>query len=366
MDRGLLVLSPFSALLLLLAQPPFHFILLPFTALVPLVVALEGVGAHEVPGRRAAWMGLIMGACYWGVLLLWVPMEVGPRFSWAYPGYLGQVGLLSGLMALMAWSTHALRATLPLPLALPLAWVSMEWLKGHFPLGLSFPWLGLGISLTSWPQALGLAEWGLNYAIAQHAHQYLMLHAAVVERDGRTIIMPGQPGSGKSTLCAALLGQGWRLLSDEFALLSPEDGQLTPLPRPVSIKNAAIDLIRTRMPDAVIGPIATDTAKGTVAHLKAPLDSVRRADERATPAWLVFPEYDAAASETVLAPLSKGRSLMAAAESSFNYDVLGVTGFETVADLVDRCDCYTLTYHDLDEALARIADLTAASPVTSA
>jgi hypothetical protein len=213
-------------------------------------------------------------------------------------------------------------------------------------------------------QAYALFEWGLNYAIAQHAHHYLMLHAAVVEKGGRAIIMPGQPGSGKSTLCAALLGEGWRLLSDEFALLSPEDGLLTPLPRPVSIKNAAIDLIRQRMPDAVIGPIATDTAKGTVAHLKAPLDSVRRAEERATPAWLVFPEYDSAASETVLEPLSKGRSLMAAAESSFNYDVLGVTGFETVADLVDRCECYTLTYQDLDEALARIAQMTAASPDT--
>jgi len=213
-------------------------------------------------------------------------------------------------------------------------------------------------------QAYALFEWGLNYAIAQHAHHYLMLHAAVVEKGGGAIIMPGQPGSGKSTLCAALLGEGWRLLSDEFALLSPEDGLLTPLPRPVSIKNAAIDLIRQRMPDAVIGPIATDTAKGTVAHLKAPVDSVRRADERATPAWLVFPEYDSAASETVLEPLSKGRSLMAAAESSFNYDVLGVTGFETVADLVDRCDCYTLTYHDLDEALARIEAMTAASPAT--
>jgi HprK-related kinase A len=212
--------------------------------------------------------------------------------------------------------------------------------------------------------AFAFFEWGLNHAIAQHAHQYLMLHAAVVEKGGGAIIMPGQPGSGKSTLCAALLGEGWRLLSDEFALLSPEDGLLTPLPRPVSIKNAAIDLIRQRMPDAVIGPITTDTAKGTVAHLKAPLDSFRRADERASPAWLVFPEYDSAAAETVLEPLSKGRSLMAAAESSFNYDVLGVTGFDTVADLVDRCDCYTLTYHDLDEALARIDAMTAASPST--
>jgi len=150
-----------SALLLLLAQPPFNFIILPFTALVPLVVALESIGTGGGAGRRAAWTGLLFGALYWGVLLLWVPLVVAPRFPWAYPGYLVQVSLLSGLMALMAWSTHRLHTGLrvPLPLALPLAWVAMEWLKGHFPLGLSFPWLGLGISLTSWPELLGLAEW---------------------------------------------------------------------------------------------------------------------------------------------------------------------------------------------------------------
>jgi NifU-like protein involved in Fe-S cluster formation len=45
--------------------------------------------------------------------------------------------------------------------------------------------------------------------------------------------------------------------------------------------------------------------------------------------------------------------------------VLGVTGFKTVADLVDRCDCYTLTYHNLHEALARIREVTAASPATA-
>jgi apolipoprotein N-acyltransferase len=188
-----------SALLLLLAQPPFHFVILPFTALVPLVVALDGVGTGRGAGRRAAWMGLILGALYWGVLLVWVPLVVAPRFPWAYPGYLVQVSLLSGLMGLMAWSTHRLHTTLrvPLPLALPLAWVAMEWLKGHFPLGLSFPWLGLGISLTSWPGLLGIAEWTGEGGVAFWlATVNGLLGAGVVgvirgRRQGANVIQPG-------------------------------------------------------------------------------------------------------------------------------------------------------------------------------
>jgi len=158
---GPIALASLSALLLILAQPPFHFILLPFTALVPMGVALGSLDKAEGSGRSAAWVGLAFGALYWGLLLAWVPLVVAPRFPWAYPGYGVQVGLLAGLMALMAWGTHRLHRTaaLPLSLSLPLAWVAMEYLKGHFPFGLAFPWLGLGISLTEWPEFLGLAEW---------------------------------------------------------------------------------------------------------------------------------------------------------------------------------------------------------------
>jgi len=53
--------------------------------------------------------------------------------------------------------------------------------------------------------------------------------------------------------------------------VATSDGLLSALPRPVSLKNDAIELIRARMPDAVIGPLATDTNKGTVAYLKAPV-----------------------------------------------------------------------------------------------
>jgi len=150
-----------SALLLILAQPPFPFFPLSFLALAPLVAALGRVGPGPAGGRSAALLGLSFGLAYWGILLVWVPLVVAPRFPYAYPGYAAQVGLLSGLTALMGWGTWGLYRLrrVPLPLAFPLAWVGMEWLKAHFPMGLAFPWMGLGISLTTWPEALGLAEW---------------------------------------------------------------------------------------------------------------------------------------------------------------------------------------------------------------
>lgn len=209
--------------------------------------------------------------------------------------------------------------------------------------------------------AFPLFEWGLNWCIAQHAHHFLMIHAAVVERDGQALVMPGTPGSGKSTLAAALALSGWRLLSDEFALLSIEQGTLVPLPRPVSLKNAAIDLIRSRHPDAVIGPASYDTTKGTVAHMKPPASSIDCMGEVAIPAWLVFPSYKPGGQDR-LQPIERSQALIKLTESSFNYSVVGAAGFEAAADLIECSACHTLEYADLNASLQLLNDLPGARP----
>ncbi|MGH6968015.1 MAG: HprK-related kinase A, partial [Stellaceae bacterium] len=114
-------------------------------------------------------------------------------------------------------------------------------------------------------QALPLVEWGLNYAIAGLAHQYLIVHAAAIEKNGRVAMLPGAPGSGKSTLAAGLVQRGWRLLSDELALIRRDDGRVVPLARPVNLKNGSIDVLKAFAPQAVFSDAVADTAKGTVA-----------------------------------------------------------------------------------------------------
>jgi len=199
-------------------------------------------------------------------------------------------------------------------------------------------------------QAFPVLEWGLNWCVSSHCHQYLVVHAAVVERSGRALILPAPPGSGKSTLCAGLVSRGWRLLSDELTLIDPGSGHLVPLPRPISLKNASIEVIRRFAPGAVLGPTVQDTLKGSVAHMKAPVESVRRASEFARPRWMVLPRYEAG-TPARLQPLSKGRAFMHLAESSFNYSLHGRRGFETLAQAIEACDCYEFAYGNLEEAV---------------
>jgi HprK-related kinase A len=199
--------------------------------------------------------------------------------------------------------------------------------------------------------AFPLFEWSLNWCIGTQIQHRLLLHAGVIEKGGRAVIMPAPPGSGKSTLCAALIHRGWRLLSDELAVISLEDGSLWPLGRPVSLKNRSLDVIRAFEPGAVLSEATHDTAKGTVAHMKLPRSQVDALDVSAEAGWVVFPRYVAGAGPS-LTPRSKADSLLELGRNSFNYSLLGLSGFDALADVVDRAQCFDFHYGDLDDAIA--------------
>ena len=56
---------------------------------------------------------------------------------------------------------------------------------------------------------LSHVECALNLTISRLLPGYYQCHAAVLAKDGVGLILPGYPGSGKSTLCAGLLKRGW-------------------------------------------------------------------------------------------------------------------------------------------------------------
>lgn len=205
-------------------------------------------------------------------------------------------------------------------------------------------------------QSFAMFEWGLNWCVASNAHQFLIVHAAVIAYGDAALILPGSPGSGKSTLCAALVNRGWRLLSDEMTLLAFSDNKAWPVPRPVSLKNESIRIIQDYAPDCFIGEVVNDTAKGTVAHMRPTKASVHASDLPATPALVVFPKYKAGA-ETKLTPLSRGKAFIELARNSFNYHVLGEEGFRMLAEVVDQCDTYEFEYQYLDEAVDKMNGL---------
>ncbi len=206
--------------------------------------------------------------------------------------------------------------------------------------------------------AFPVLEWGMNWCISSHCHQYLIIHAAVVEKNGNAVIMPSPSGSGKSTLCAGLVNRGWRLLSDELAILDPLDGSLVSVPRPVSLKNTSIDVIRKFAPAARFGAIVGGTLKGNVGHVQPPRESVARQFEHALPRWIVLPRYSPDAP-LGFKRLTRGRAFMHLLENAFNYDVHGTDGFELLAATIEKCDSFEFQYSDLEQAAVAFERLAA-------
>jgi hypothetical protein len=67
-----------------------------------------------------------------------------------------------------------------------------------------------------------LFELDLYQQVGERAAAGWLLHAAALERDGRAFVFAGPSGAGKTSLTLALLARGWRLLTEEIALVDRE------------------------------------------------------------------------------------------------------------------------------------------------
>jgi HprK-related kinase A len=205
-------------------------------------------------------------------------------------------------------------------------------------------------------QAYAFLEWGMNWCVSLHTNEYLKLHAAVVARGDSAVILPGLPGAGKSTLCAALGLSGWRILSDEHAMIPPGTTQVISVCRPVSLKNESIEVIRSFSSAAIFGPVSEETHKGVVVHMKADLHPDSHSNSTPLARAMVFPRYSKDDPQR-LSLRRRTDSFILAAYHSFNYSLLCEIGFESMKTLIENVDCYDLVYHDLEWAIRTMDEL---------
>jgi hypothetical protein len=114
---------------------------------------------------------------------------------------------------------------------------------------------------------------GAAFGILLHQRGLVVLHASGVELNGRAALFLGASGAGKSTLAAALAKRGYRLVTDDFCVISLDadgrpivnpDGRLPKL-WAQAIKH--LDLgdrqgrpVRGRLAKFYVEPMATPTA----------------------------------------------------------------------------------------------------------
>jgi HprK-related kinase A len=205
------------------------------------------------------------------------------------------------------------------------------------------------------PLSLGLlaAEMGMNLQMALGQKNWLLLHAASVEKDGRALILTGESGAGKSTLSALLGERGWRLMGDEFALLDLDSGMLLPFPRAVSLKNGAIAVMEAEAGGTRFGPRLVGTPKGDIRHLRPNDEAIARMGEGAMPALILFPRFGPAAA---VRGVGQAETFMRLTQASTNYVALGAPGFNALTRLVREVPALAIDYPDTATAVGLVED----------
>ncbi|MFC3121985.1 HprK-related kinase A [Agaribacter flavus] len=200
-------------------------------------------------------------------------------------------------------------------------------------------------------QAYALLEWGMNWAVAAHEFSYVIIHSAVLAKDGKAVLFPAPPGSGKSTLTAYLSQNGWRLLSDEMALITPHTKTVTPFVRPICLKNNSIDLVKSWYPEQRFSSIARDTHKGDVVHMAPSKQALAANTETAEIVGVVFPNYKPE-TQLDIYQLNMVEAYMQLVDNAFNFIALGEPAFDTVTQLIENTKTFEIFYNDLQEVNA--------------
>ena len=86
-------------------------------------------------------------------------------------------------------------------------------------------------------------EWQMVSAAVAAENEYVHFHGAALTRAGRTVLIPGRSGIGKSTLALALACNGFELLGDDIVFVDPTSLRTHPFPRALHVHDNALPLL---------------------------------------------------------------------------------------------------------------------------
>lgn len=174
---------------------------------------------------------------------------------------------------------------------------------------------------------------------------FLDLHSAVVARDGGCVLIVGGSRAGKTMLTLALVEDGWRLMSDDVALIHMVTGRVHAFPKPLAIRDVDLWL---KYADRWRPPTWERTQRGGLLLPAATLGPLAGATE--APVSMVFSRFDDEHAHT-------RRSISAAdAVARCGQYVRNVTGprLNVLKRMCTGVDIREITYRSSVEGVAAI------------
>ena len=189
----------------------------------------------------------------------------------------------------------------------------------------------------------------VNLRGAQRRHPDLpVLHGGAVAFGGEAVLLPGRSGSGKSTLVAALAASGGEYLADELVAVRSA-ACVSGYPKAITLKPGAWSALPFDRPSRPAG-MARHIAD--VDYLAPDDAGAITVLEEALPTTIVFPTWDADATELTGTRLAPADALLLLCEAT--YLPLTAPAFFELAELAARTPAHTLRYPAGAETVAAI------------
>lgn len=193
-------------------------------------------------------------------------------------------------------------------------------------------------------------EWLLN-----NSPDTIPVHAALLSRRGKGIVLVGPSFAGKSTLAIALWRQGWSLMCDDLVFVDTVARTASPAPRRVSLRHGSRELVgESTWTQISETPSCIETEKGLFFHPHEVSESEKK---RTTALSAIFflARLDTVVEAAKARPINPARGALSLLPYSFNARTLPfVEGLRRVTPLLDEIPAYDIGRGDLQAMVSAV------------
>lgn len=181
-----------------------------------------------------------------------------------------------------------------------------------------------------------------------NSRETVVVHAALLAKNGNGIVVVGPSFSGKSTLATALWREGWSLMSDDLVFIDTLARTASPAPRRVSLRFESRELVGEPAWGEISNtPSCIETGKGLFFH---PHEVSGVEKERTTPLSAIFflARLDSAVGAAEVRSVNPAKGALSLLPYAFNVRTLPfVEGLRRITPLLDEVPAYDLGRGDL-------------------
>jgi hypothetical protein len=191
--------------------------------------------------------------------------------------------------------------------------------------------------------------WQISGDTVELADGYLLVHAgAVVTPRGDGVVILGEAGSGKSTVVAALVQEGFGYLSDEAAAIELDTGLLHPWPRPLGFKHGSRSMAR-------FAGLFEDESQDPASETHVPVDRIRSgAVAGPSPVGYVIDHRYEPGARLRIEPLSRATAVVRMGSAAPRLRREGDRGLAVLAGLMQAASAYSLVSGELGDSVRAI------------